>query len=801
MKTRLWLFQIPLVALFTFLFYVSEAGVQGELHSEFLRDKVFPRLRTIAGMHTNVKFGIRGTKPVRNNIVIIEIDNNSIAELGRWPWHRNLTANLVDRAFDLGAKVVGLDAVFSEPDVRITEDIQKLLNFAKIDSKVSQSLETDLRLVETIRRHSDKLVLGYTIPSKCQPAYDKPEACPTEDPRAIAGVPAGYEKFGFDQVNADKKFDRRNTPLLSGFELLPNYEAFSAPAAHAGYFDAHPDLDGYVRRTSLVTLMNGTPYPSLALEMAKVGQKEELAIDLDSRHLVKRIGFVNSKRNIPVSPIGVMDINFRGPAYHFDYISALDVLHPEADDEAIRKLASEQSQNDPKVALQIIKDQTEMRDKARKIREKMKDAYVLIGLSALGVFDMRAFPFDSNTPGVEGHANILDNLLSGDPLVYGSSRRASLVIFLLMTVGALLFAFATEKLESVAAMILFITVFGGGSLIDNKLLFERNENFNTSLIGIELLLIFMMTIAAKYVLEEKNKKFIRGAFSKYVAPTIVDSILKDPSKLSVGGEKKDLTILFSDIRGFTTFSERMDAKALALFLNDYLGIMTDIVFACDGTLDKYIGDAVMAFWGAPLDQPKHAYNACQAAIKMHQALAANYERFKTQYGVDVAVGIGVNSGSVNVGNMGSSTIFEYTVIGDHVNLASRVEGLTKHYGVKILTTRFTFDDIVKSGLEIPQHRVLDFVKVKGKKTAVELIHILEREYPAEGLTLFEQGRKHYAERQWDRAIDKFREASPLLRSVNEEADGPCQMYVDRCHELKETPPNADWDGSWEMHSK
>jgi adenylate cyclase len=241
----------------------------------------------------------------------------------------------------------------------------------------------------------------------------------------------------------------------------------------------------------------------------------------------------------------------------------------------------------------------------------------------------------------------------------------------------------------------------------------------------------------------------------------------------------------------------MDAKALAAFLNDYLGSMTRIVFAHDGTLDKYIGDAVMAFWGAPLDQPKHAYNCATAAIAMMKALADNRERFKTQYDVEVNIGIGINTGVVNVGNMGSDTNFEYTVIGDHVNLASRLEGLTKAYGVSIVTTRFTMDHIKELGVPLPAHRILDHVKVKGKKNAVELIQLTEGTLSELGMKLFEEGQKLYAQQQWDSAIAKFNEANHAFGGK----DGPCAVYIERCEDFKKAPPESDWDGSWEMHSK
>ncbi len=781
MKFKLWLLQIPVVVLFTFAFYVHEAGIQGNLQNELLRVKIFPVVRVISGWFTNFKFKIRGPEAPKNKIVIVEIDTDSLSKFGRWPWHRDLTAYLIQKTLDAGAKVVGLDMVFSEPDQRVPDELVKILEQNGLGPLVP-NFETDLFLEKLIHENSERLVLGWMSPSPCQPAYSSAEECPVSDPEMLSVFPKDFEKFAYQNFKAPYGFDQNKTTLLSNAEVIANIEMYNKAAKHSGFFNAWPDDDGYVRRTNLVMTANGKAYPSLALEMLRTGLNEELEIELDQSQKVASIGLARSGRKIPVTPLGVMEINFRGPAMSYQYVRASEVMQDEdqINIEKDRKIAS-----------------------ASKM-ELLKDAYVLIGISAIGVFDMRAFPFDSNTPGVEGHANILDNLLSNDmfkPSVDNNGGKQRMIwMYILMVVGALAFAYTTEKLESVPALLLFVASLSGISFLDLKVLFQNQLNWNTSLLYLELCTIFGFTLAIKYVLEERNKKFIRGAFAKYVAPAVVDSILKDPTKLTVGGEKKELTILFSDIRSFTSFSEKMDAKALAGFLNDYLGIMTDVVFEYGGTLDKYIGDAVMAFWGAPLDQPEHASNACKAAIKMQQLLAQHRDRFKKQYGIDVEIGIGVNSGQVNVGNMGSDRIFEYTVIGDQVNLASRVEGLTKTYASGIVTTRFTLNDIAGVGLPLPAHRVLDFVKVKGKKNAVELVQLLEREYSPVGLRVFEEARQFYVTQKWDEAIEKFNQANELLKT-EAGPDGPSVMYIERCKEFKLSPPNADWDGSWEMHSK
>ena len=774
MKNKIWLLQIPFIVLFTFAFYLTEAGSEGELRNPFLIETVYPTLRNISAFFTDIKFKIRGVEKPKNKIVIVEIDSPSIEAVGRWPWHRDATAALIQKAFDSGAKVVGLDIMFSEKDQRIPEELAQLLQ-ADQKGALLDRFETDKQLTNVILANRDNLVLGYTSEGPCNPAFQPFDRCPVTAPEALESLPKNTEKFAFAKFSPPPQgFDPLKTPVMTMATAIANAEDFNSFARHAGYFNVFPDSDSHIRKTSLLMFANKVPYPSLALEMARVGLGEELQVTLDANHTVSRLGFLHSGKALPVNQMGVMEINFRGPSRTFTYVSALDLLnHSE-------KLVDEQNR---KLAGLSAKD-------------ILKDAYVLIGVSALGAFDMRAFPFDSNTPGVEGHAYILDNLLSNDGFIPSSQAGTNLLTFFLMTVGALALAYLTQKLQSVQAMLLFVGVIAVFGTFDSQYLFRHHYDWNAGFFYLETATVFVFIMMAKYILEEQNKKFIRSAFTKYVSPAVVDSILEDPTKLSLGGERRDLTILFSDIRGFTTFSEQMDAKQLAAFLNDYLGIMTKIVFAHQGTLDKYIGDAVMAFWGAPLNQPDHAANACNAAIAMQKALDENRERFKTQYNVHVEAGVGLNTGAVSVGNMGTDTNFEYTVIGDHVNLASRLEGLTKAYGVKALTSRFTLDNLEKSGKTAPDYRVIDHVKVKGKKNAVELIQLLAEPLSPDVRKLFSEGRELYTQQKWDLALEKFQAVLALYPT-----DGPSQVFTERCRDFKITPPEAGWDGSWEMHSK
>lgn len=777
---NIWLAQVPFIVLCTLAFYITEIGIDGTIENRTLRERVRPGLLQISTLFTDIKFHLRGRQKQKNpNIVVVLIDNDAINEKGRWPWHRDTTAKLIKGVFDAGAKVVGLDIVFSEPDTRISPELGNLLDAVHLGS-IKQNYETDPQLIPVIREHADQLVMGWAPEGECQPLYDRPDDCPVIEHYHDIQYPENFDKYSVtSQTPKDASFTK--TPMISVVNAIVNIPEFGAVAKHSGFFMATPDPDGAIRRSPLVLLMNGRAYPSLPLEMARIVLKDDINVEFTDSERIKKINFVKSGRELPATPVGVVEFNARGWSNSPIQIPAMEIFNHQSpsstEGDVQRKLASD--------------------SESEKLYDKLKDAIVFIGLSATGAFDMRSFTFDKNLPGVLGHATLLDNILANDIMRRGSDWADPRWIYLLMIVGGLLFAYYTQKLEAIPALLFTITVFSGIGFFDVKVLFsDHNIDWHTSFLFIEYFLIFVFTVAVKYVLEEKNKKFVRAAFSKYVAPAVVDAIMKNPEKLTVGGERRDLTIMFSDIRSFTTFSERLDAKSLAAFLNEYLSIMTEIIFANQGTLDKYIGDAIMAFWGAPLDQSKHAYYACQAAHQMMQALAKNKERWKKTYDVDVDIGVGVNSGLVSVGNMGSSNNFAYTVIGDHVNLASRLEGLTKYYEAGIMTTRFTFDSIAASGEQPLPHRTLDWVKVKGKQNGVELIQILERPMPEDALKLFEEARSLYVRQKWDEAIELFTKVLTLIPE-----DGPTKLFIERCKRFKVFSPGADWDGVWEMRSK
>lgn len=310
------------------------------------------------------------------------------------------------------------------------------------------------------------------------------------------------------------------------------------------------------------------------------------------------------------------------------------------------------------------------------------------------------------------------------------------------------------------------------------------------------ILVFISIVAVYYRTEEKSRKWITSVFGKYVSPIVIDNLIKNPDSLNLGGEKRNITIFFSDIRGFTSISERLDPEELVSLLNGYLTEMTSIIINNQGLVDKYMGDAIMAFWGAPLDQPNHAEMACLSSLEMINKLKELQNKWKKEGILSLDIGIGLNSGNAVVGNMGSSSRFDYTAMGDNVNLASRMEGLNKIYDTKIIITEKTYKN-VKDKFET---RKLDVVRVKGKKKPILIYELLSQKNGIDKkqkdfINLYEAGLELYLNKNWKSAIKYFQKA---LKIINDNASN---IFINRCNELIKNPPSKDWDGVWEMKTK
>jgi adenylate cyclase len=372
--------------------------------------------------------------------------------------------------------------------------------------------------------------------------------------------------------------------------------------------------------------------------------------------------------------------------------------------------------------------------------------------------------------------------------------EAGLFFALLVFLGVSLGVFAANW--SAKRIVLFGLLVLAFLVLSDLLLFVFYRT-NTAFVFADVMVAGLLTITlgGRYAIEERNRQFLRSAFSKYVSPAVVDSLIRDPEKLSLGGRREVITILFCDIRSFTTYSEKLKATDLSRFLNDYLGRMTEIIFETSGTLDKYIGDAVMAFWGAPIAIPVHAEKAAEAAVKMVEAVNHQRARFEKTYGIPVRIGIGLNTGEVSVGNMGSERSFNYTVLGDAVNLASRLEAATKAFRCEILATQAVLNACVGSK---PRHRPLGSVRVKGKLNAVEIVELVTAAISDEVLGEFETARSAYLQKNWERARAGFERVNEWVQRQRGEADGPSQVYLESIEMvIAGGGAPSDWDGVWE----
>ncbi|MEO6774393.1 MAG: adenylate/guanylate cyclase domain-containing protein [Kofleriaceae bacterium] len=646
--------QLPLIALWTLAFLVARCGDEGRLTSTFLRTQLYPMTRHMEGAYTDLKFNVRGVRPVANKIVIIEIDDRAVREFSRWPWHRDAIAALVLQAQDAGAKVVGLDIVFPEPDQRVPDAVAELLQDHQLADQIP-SFETDLVFQRIIAVYKDRIVLGWMTDDLCRPAYEGAETCPVTASEETTALFATFAKFAFTTFAHAKSFDATHTPLMSTWSLVGNLPGYVEAAKHSGFLiNAAEDSDDVVRRAQLALIVGGQAYPSLPLEMARVGLGEDLELALDDDGFVNRVGFAHSKRTIPVNASGTLAINFRGGGYHFPFVSAVDLLGENPIIPVRRGDA---------ISLQPLTG-------------VFKDAYVLIGVTAAGARDLKHFPFGRNIPGTEGLATILDNILAGDPLTT-TPPGGMVTLLVLMTAGGVLFGLLMLRLSALPAMLSSLAIIGALAAIDMFWLFGRdNLDLHSVFLLAELATIFIATVAAKYVLEERGKRFIRSTFSKYLAPTVVDQMLEDPSKLQLGGETRRLTIMMSDLRGFTAMAERMKPAEVLTVLNHYLGTMADLIMDYGGTIDEFIGDAILVIFGAPIEAPDDARRAVACGIAMQRAMIAINEHNVRLHLPKLEMGIALNTGEVIVGNIGSQKHIKYGVVGSHVNLTARIESNT-----------------------------------------------------------------------------------------------------------------------------
>jgi adenylate cyclase len=699
------------------------------------------------------RFRLRGAAQTTGRVAYVAIDEKSVDELGRWPWRRSIIARLIDRLTDAEVAAIGLDIVFSEPEIAPeTETLRNLRRAAvqrdepQIVGLVDEALrgaQTDRLLAEAISR-SGRTVLGYFFRTGEGDLFDE-----TELERTLPLVRKG-------RVAVARIPPEGTAPILTCKGVEPNLDPLQAGAQRVGFFSTLRDRDGVVRRAPLVALCGGELYVSLALAVFETveGQRSRVGGDAQGIREV-RLG----QAVLPTDEGGRILVNFRGPAGTFTHFSASDILA------------------------------------GRVPRESLAGKAVLIGATEIGIADLTTTPFGTVFPGVEVHANVLDNLLSGSVL-----RRHD--GFLYAELGAMLFiglllSWAVPRLRgfgrgAILASFLLALLFGGAIYA----FIARGLWINLTYPALSLAAVYVAVAVTQGMTIEARARQIRRDFAMFVPPEVVNELIEHPELDRLGGERRDLSILFSDVRNFTTLAEEIGPEDVSTLLHAYLTPMTQIIFGSRGTLDKYIGDAIVAFWGAPMPVESHPLRACEAAVAMQEEVALLRTTRSALAGASrLRVGIGIHSAEVVVGKMGTDLRVDYTVTGDGVNLCARLEGLTKFYGVGILASEALVNRVEGFGV-----RELDAIRVKGKKESVRIFEILGRAdavaEASEYLDAYAEGLRAYREGRWTDADRGLRQVLAMRGGE----DRASLLLLQRIETHQQEPP-ANWDGVWTFEEK
>lgn len=718
----------------------------------------FRFLRFIELKTLDLRMVSRGAVAPGGETVIAVVDDESIREIGRWPWPRTAIAKLVDTLKAKGAKAVGFDIVFSEPDhnssLKAMDELSAEMKkrgingsaIAVLDQKRSTA-DIDAVLAASIAR-AKNVTLGYYF-------YTGTGKSMVLTPKDINQRAAGIKNSRYQMINSSG-INPDDARIQTAYAPEVNINIITAASQNSGYFNTMPDTDGTMRWSPLVIKFQNNYYPSLAISLlSQYLDWPTLSLNLE-KYGVESIKIGNI--TIPTDDRGRLLVNYMGPAKTFPHYSIRDIL------------------------------------KGRIPAEKLRDKIVLVGVTATAVYDLRVTPFSPVYPGVEIHANVIDNILHRNFLVFSSLIRLAdilAIIFFGLAMGLII-----SRLRAAPGALVAIIIIS--AFIAANLFAFYNFNIWLTLVYpvLAMTAIYLGITIFHYIKEEREKKKIRGAFQYYLTASVINEMLKDPTKLKLGGDKKDLSVLFSDIRGFTTISEKLTPEELVRLLNEYLTVMTNIVFKYEGLLDKYMGDAIMAVFGAPLDQPDHARRACLTALEMMEELHGLQKKWEAEGRPVLNIGVGINTGDMVVGNMGSEMRFDYTVMGDMVNLGSRLEGINKEYGSNIIISEFTYDAVQDSVI----CRELDFVRVKGKNKPVKIFELLA-DKKDEGkwkdlIVCFDKSLALYREAKWDEAIASFEQVLAIRAD-----DFAASMYIERCRSLKEQPPPQPWDGVFTMTKK
>ena len=748
----------------------------------------------------DVRFQIRGKRDPGNEIVIVAIDENSIKKLGRYPWPRRYIAEFVDKMTEAKARLLALDVIYSEEqNVEILKELDSLtkeynesplLKNMPEEAEKEQLLsalhkrrnrfDEDTRLKEAFQRAvvengmdiisaidfvytAQRGITGFA--GKDVSALGKELLQESAYFPVLAGGSIKSKKRSADgkELTVLTSKNRREimNNLLTHYQpkkavgVLNMIDPFAEWVTYQGFVDTNVDYSGIVRSEYMAIYFDNEFYPPLGVQVARVYKN----IDYGELKLLLTEKLVFKETEIPIDSWNRMLINYCGPESTFKYFSFFDVI-------------------DGKIP-----------------PDTFSNKIVFLGATASGLGDYIATPFSSQTPGVEKHATVTENILHEKFVVRGKGevlQDIAAIICISLVMGIFL-----PLLPSIWGAVASIALWSGY----NYYVYERFVNdgtwLNVTYPGIAVVLCFASIITYRFMSEEKLRKGVKSAFENFMDPKVVHEILKEPENIKLGGEEREVTVYFSDIEAFSSISEKLRPSELIELLNEYLSEMTDQILSHGGFLDKYIGDAIVAAFGTPLGQPDHAVRACLASIDNQKRLRELNSKFKEEGRLQIRARIGLNSGRVLVGNVGSTNRLSYTVIGDEVNLGARLEAANKYYGTYTMISESTY----KLARDHIEARELDMIRVVGKEKPVKVYELIDRKGQIHGvkqevLNLYDNGLRMYRKREWHKAITFFEKALD-----KDPHDGPSLTYLERCKAYAQGPPPENWDGVYVLTEK
>ncbi len=708
----------------------------------------------------DLRFQARGKIQPSPGVVLAVIDEKSIDQEGKWIWPRRKIAKLVDKLSAAGARVIAFDIGFIDPDdkgeiLTLNNIENKLMQQGIVDPSLQSYLEklkaeadNDGQLAAAIRKSAAKVVLGYFFEMNPADTAHLPESEIEAKTRAASS--SRYTLVRYTSAQA------QNTPLIQAAFPDSNIPRIAESTPYSGYFNMFPDDDGVIRWVPGVIRYKGGLYAPLALMALSAYADAPLSITIGG-YGVEDLSIGGFP--IPTDQYGRIMINYRGGAETFPHISVTDILHDRVNP------------------------------------DRLKGRIVIVGVTAVGIYDLRVTPFASVFPGTEIHANIIDSVLSQDFL-----RQPSWGVtfdILMMIFSGLFLGLTIPRTRALTGAMAAAALIGGYIFFCQYMFSHMGLVMNVVYPVLLMGGVYIVVSLYRFLMEESQKRFIKNAFSTFLSPSVVDQLIESPDKLKLGGEKREITAFFSDVEGFTTISEKLDPETLVELLNEFLTEMTDIVLANAGMVDKFEGDAIIAMFGAPNELKEHAQAACISCIQMQKRLDELRPKWELEKGVSIKMRIGLYSGYAVVGNMGSRKRMDYTMMGDTVNTAARLEGVNKFYGTYVMIGETTY----AAASDVIFAREIDAINVVGKKVPVRIYHVIglpdEVDEPTRQMAdWYQQGLAAYRSQAWDEAISLFGRALKIVP-----ADKASRVMIERCNAYKADPPGEDWNGAYTMKSK